>query len=148
MTTVDGGTVSKLQAFTINYLPLPVMTSLVPATGSLNSTVPFTLTGNYFLNGGTVVMLRTVGTTINATPYLTWVNTTTIQGSFAIPDTAGTGPYTLYVITTGGGIQQQTGRIHGWHLRTTDHHRGNPGNMVPETRRSRSRSPARTSSRA
>ena len=109
VTTVDGGTVSKLQAFTINYLPLPVMTSLVPATGSLNSTVPFTLTGNYFLNGGTVVMLRTVGTTINATPYLTWVNTTTIQGSFAIPDTAGTGPYTLYVITTGGGFSSKPG---------------------------------------
>ena len=104
VTTKDGGVVSKLQAFTVNYLPLPVMTSLIPATGSLNTTVPFTLTGNYFLNGGTVVMLRTVGTTINATPYLTWVNTTTIQGSFAIPNTAETGPYSLYVITTGGGF--------------------------------------------
>ena len=104
VTTVDGGVVSRFQAFTVTYLPLPVMTSLTPDSGYLNSTVPFTLTGNYFLNGGTVVMLRTVGTTINATPYLTWVNTTTIQGSFAIPNTAGTGPYTLYVITTGGGF--------------------------------------------
>ena len=56
MTTVDGGVVSRFQAFTVTYLPLPVMTSLTPDSGYLNSTVPFTLTGNYFLNGGTVVM--------------------------------------------------------------------------------------------
>ena len=86
VTTKDGGTVSKLQAFTITYLPLPVMTTLTPATGYRNTTVPFILTGNYFLNGGTTVMLRTVGTTLPAT--LTSVNMTTIQGSFAIPSTA------------------------------------------------------------
>jgi hypothetical protein len=109
VTTKDGGVVSKLQAFTVTYLPLPTITTLTPATGSLNTTIPFTLTGNYFLNGGTVVMLRTVGTTINATPYLTWVNITTIQGSFVIPNTAVTGSYTLYVITTGGGFNSKPG---------------------------------------
>jgi hypothetical protein len=105
VTTVDGGTVSKLQAFTINYLPLPVMTSLIPATGYRNTTVSFTLTGNYFLNGGTTVMLRTVGTTLPAS--MTFVNTTTIQGSFTIPFDAPTGSYTLYVITTGGGFNSK-----------------------------------------
>ena len=59
------------------------MNTLTPASGYLNIMVPFTLTGNYFLNGGTTVMLRTVGTTIPAT--LTSVNTTTVQGSFVIP---------------------------------------------------------------
>jgi GH18 family chitinase/PKD repeat protein len=104
VTTVDGGVNSTLNAFKVTYLPLPIMTALTPNSGNLDSTVPFTLTGNYFLNGGTVVMLRTVGTTLNATPYLTWVNTTTIQGSFVINNTAEPGPYTLYVITTGGGF--------------------------------------------
>ena len=33
VTTKDGGTVSKLQAFTVNYLPLPVMTTLTPNSG-------------------------------------------------------------------------------------------------------------------
>ena len=50
-------------------------------------------------------MLRTVGTTIPAT--LTSVNTTTVQGSFVIPGTAGTGSYSLYVITTGGGFNSK-----------------------------------------
>ena len=111
VTTKDGGTVSKLQAFTVNYLPLPVITTLAPASGDPNTTVPFTLTGNYFLNGGTTVMLRTVGITLPAT--LNSVNTTTVQGSFAIPYNAPTGPYTLYVITDLRGVQQQTGRVHG-----------------------------------
>ncbi|WP_424038474.1 S8 family serine peptidase [Methanoregula sp.] len=108
VTTKDGGTVSKLQAFTITSLPLPVMNTLTPASGYRNTTVPFTLTGNYFLNSGTTVMLRTVGTTIPAT--LTSVNTTTVQGRFAIPPgTAGTGSYTLYVITAGGGFNSKPG---------------------------------------
>ena len=105
VTTKDGGTVSKLQAFTITPLPLPVMNTLTPASGYLNIMVPFTLTGNYFLNGGTTVILRTVGTTIPAT--LTSVNTTTVQGSFVIPGTARTGSYSLYVITTGGGFNSK-----------------------------------------
>ena len=105
VTTVDGGTVSKPQAFTVNYLPLPVITTLAPATGYRNTTVSFTLTGNYFLNGGTTVMLRTVGTTLPAST--TFVNTTTIQGSFIIPSDAPTGSYTMYVITTGGGFNSK-----------------------------------------
>jgi uncharacterized delta-60 repeat protein len=107
VTTVNGGTVNKLQVFTIMSLPLPVMNTLTPATGVLNSTVSFTLVGNYFLNSGTVVLLRSAGTTINATPTLTGVNTTTITGSFAINDTTTTGSYTLYVITNGGGINSK-----------------------------------------
>jgi hypothetical protein len=106
ITTVDGGAVTRLQAFTVNYLPLPSLGTLTPATGSLNTTVPFTLTGNYFQpSGGTTVMLRMVGTTLPAS--LTLVNTTTVQGSFAIPNTAGTGSYILYVITTGGGFNSK-----------------------------------------
>ncbi|MGA7797131.1 MAG: IPT/TIG domain-containing protein, partial [Methanoregula sp.] len=105
VTTVDGGTVSKPQAFTVNYLPLPVITTLAPATGYRNTTVSFALTGNYFLNGGTTVMLRTVGTTLPVST--TFVNTTTIQGSFIIPSDAPTGSYTMYVITTGGGFNSK-----------------------------------------
>jgi len=106
VTTVDGGTVNKLQTFTVNPMPLPVLGTLSPASGYLNTTVPFTLTGNYFQpSGGTTMMLRAVGTTIPAA--LTSVNSTTIQGSFTISDTAGTGAYSLYVITTDGGFNSK-----------------------------------------
>jgi len=106
VTTVDGGAVTRLQGFTVNYLPLPVITTLTPAMGYLNSTVPFTLTGNNFQpGGGTVVMLRMVGTTLPAS--LTFANTTTVQGNFTISNTAGTGSYILYVITTDGGFNSK-----------------------------------------
>ena len=106
VTTKDGGTVSKLQAFTVNYLPLPVMTTLTPNSGYLNTTVPFTLTGNYFLSSGTTVMLRTTGQTITAIAP-SFVNTTTFQSSFTIPYNAPTGSYTLYVVTSGGGFNSK-----------------------------------------
>ena len=118
VTTVDGGVNSTLGAFTVTYLPTPAFANvpktsspLNPNIGYLNATVPFTLTGNYFQNGGTVVMLRnaSTSTTINATPYLTSVNTTTITGSFPpLPYNGATGPYTLYVVTNGGGFNSSS----------------------------------------
>jgi PKD repeat protein len=105
VTTADGGTVSKYEAFTVNYMPLPTITSITPASGFQNSTVPFTLIGKDFLDGGTVVRLRTTGSTLNAT--LTSVNTTTILGSFTIPAGTPAGPYRLDVITNGGGFSSR-----------------------------------------
>jgi C1A family cysteine protease len=102
VTTVDGGIAGLPEAFTVSSQPLPTIITLTPANGNKNSTVPFVLKGNYFVDGGTVVRLRTMGTTINAT--LASVNMTQVIGSFTINTTAGAGPYRLDVITNGGGF--------------------------------------------
>jgi PKD repeat protein/pimeloyl-ACP methyl ester carboxylesterase len=103
--TTDGGTINKYEAFTVNYLGLPVITSLNPTTGSRNTNVTFTLKGDNFVDGGTVVRMRTTGTTINA--YAMSVNTTIITGEFPISTTAGIGSYRLDVITVAGGINNK-----------------------------------------
>jgi len=105
VTTADGGRVSKNEAFTINYLALPVITSITPATGARGQDVNFTLRGNNYVDGGTIVRLRTWGSTINATVYN--ANSTVLLGSFPIPDGAPTGPYRLDVITLGGGFSSR-----------------------------------------
>jgi hypothetical protein len=103
--TADGGTVNKYEAFTVNYLSLPVITSITPATGFNGTSVPFVLRGNYFVDSGTIVRLRATGSTINAT--ITSTNFTMVQGSFPIPSGAPTGPYRLDVITNGGGFNSK-----------------------------------------
>jgi hypothetical protein len=107
VTTVDGGTANKIDAFTVNYMALPVISAITPTSGYQNSTVRFTLTGNNFLDGGTIVRLRSSGVTINATPTLNSVSTTSITGTFRINITDTTGPYRIDVITNGGGINSK-----------------------------------------
>jgi len=103
--TADGGTVVRPGAFTVTYLPLPLITSLNPAGGSPGSTVPFVLKGDYFVDGGTTVKFRKSGTTMTAT--LASVNTTTITGTVAVPGAATPGPCRLDVITDGGGFSSR-----------------------------------------
>ncbi|HII99300.1 MAG TPA: PKD domain-containing protein [Methanoregula sp.] len=106
LATTDGGTVTKADAFTVNYLPLPTITSLLPASGNRGSTVQFTLKGRDFLDGGTFVNLRAPGNAINGV--ISSVNSTTIIGNFTIPGAAATGSYRLDVYTVGGGINSRT----------------------------------------
>jgi subtilisin family serine protease len=106
ITTADGGMVSKYEAFTINYLALPVITSITPATGARGHDVNFTLRGNYYVDGGTIVRLRAPGSTINAT--VLNANSTVVLGSLPIPGGAPTGAYRLDVITLGGGFSSKT----------------------------------------
>ena len=86
-------------------LALPVITSITPATGARGQDVNFTLRGNNYVDGGTIVRLRTWGSTINATVYD--ANSTVLLGSFPIPGSAPTGPYRLDVITLGGGFSSR-----------------------------------------
>jgi PKD repeat protein len=105
--TADGGTVSRYEAFTVNYLSLPVITSITPLTARRGNTVPFVLKGNNFVESGTIVRLRVPGSTINAT--ITSANFTRVEGSFPIPADASTGAYRLDVITLGGGFSSKIG---------------------------------------
>jgi len=105
VSTTDGGATTKSEAFTVSYLQRPVIGSLVPSTGARNSNVAFTLTGDNFADGRTIVRMRTFGSTINATALS--VNTTKITGEFPIPAGAVTGTYRLDVITMGGGFNSR-----------------------------------------
>jgi len=105
VTTTDGGTVTKPQAFLINYLSLPIITSISPSSGPRGATTAFTLKGNNFQDGGTTVRLRGQGTTLTAN--LTRVDMTTAEGSFTISTAAPTGQYRLDVHTAGGGVNSR-----------------------------------------
>jgi len=105
LATTDGGTISSDDAFSVNYLPLPTISSLMPSTGNRDTAVQFTLKGRDFLDGGTFVKLRTSGTTIHGV--LSSVNSTTITGTFTIPNAAATGSYRLDVYTVSGGVNSR-----------------------------------------
>jgi hypothetical protein len=105
VTTADGGKVNRYEAFTVNYLALPVITSISPTSGTHGTAVNFTLKGNNFVDGGTIVRIRAPGSTINST--LTSTNFTTAAGYFPIPAGAPPGPYRLDVITLGGGFNSK-----------------------------------------
>ncbi|HII98396.1 MAG TPA: PQQ-binding-like beta-propeller repeat protein [Methanoregula sp.] len=103
--TADGGTASRYEAFTVNYLGLPSISSIVPATGKRGTDVNFTLKGSNFVDGGTIVRMRIPGSTINSTVLA--ANSTMVLGYFPIPAGATTGSYRLDVFTQGGGINSR-----------------------------------------
>jgi hypothetical protein len=105
VTTLDGGIISKTDAFTVNYLGLPVIGTLTPVTGARTTSPAFILRGNNFLENGTIVRLRIPGYTINST--ITSANATVVMGNFPILFGAPTGPYRLDVITLGGGFSSR-----------------------------------------
>jgi PKD repeat protein len=103
VSTIDGGSATRENAFTINNLPLPVISSINQTTGFKNSTVAFAITGNYFQPwGSTFVRLSSpAGAPVNAA--VTNVTGTKITGTFRIPAGAATGKYRLDVVTLNGG---------------------------------------------
>ncbi|HII98680.1 MAG TPA: PQQ-binding-like beta-propeller repeat protein [Methanoregula sp.] len=103
--TADGGTASKYEAFTVNYLGLPLIGSITPITGKRGTNVNFTLKGSNFVDGGTIVRLRIPGSTINST--VLTANSSVVLGYFPIPAGATTGSYRLDVFTQGGGIDNR-----------------------------------------
>lgn len=105
LSTTDGGTAKRNDAFTVNYRSLPVISSITPSFGARNTNVSFTLKGDNFADGGTIVRLRTPGTTINSSALS--VNTTLITGNFPIPAAAATGSYRLDVFTLDGGFNSR-----------------------------------------
>jgi len=103
--TADGGTVSRYEAFTVNYLGLPLISSITPAAGKRGTDVNFTLKGSNFVDSGTIVRLRIPGSTINST--VLSANSTMVLGYFPIAAGATTGSYRLDVFTQGGGINSK-----------------------------------------
>jgi outer membrane protein assembly factor BamB len=110
ISTADGGSTNKSPAFTLNSLPPPVITTLLPVKGYRGTEVSFIIEGNSLQSGGRTVVnfTRTAGTS-NMTTTLTSVYPTRITGNVVIPDTpASLGLWNITVITVNGGWTTKT----------------------------------------
>jgi hypothetical protein len=104
VTTVDGGTTSRGNAFSVLALPPPTITAINQTSGYKNSTVIFSVTGSNFQPGSDTTFVRlyspangAISATVNT------VTSTKIVGSFAIPAGQAAGSYRLDVATISGG---------------------------------------------
>jgi len=102
--TVDGGSGSKLNAFTVNAFPAPTITSISPASGYRNTTVNITIVGTYYQPGLTSVKLLNITAPGMELP-LTVLNVTSTQitGYLLLPANANPGNFYRCNITTGDG---------------------------------------------
>jgi len=103
VSTLDGGIASKTNAFTINYLPIPTITSINLTSAYRNSTVDFFLTGKNFQPNGTYVRLYLNATVPQVDANLNAVTSTKVIGRFTIPASQPTGKYRVDLITVSGG---------------------------------------------
>jgi hypothetical protein len=103
VSTLDGGIASKTNAFTINYLPIPTITSINLTSAYRNSTVDFFLTGKNFQPNGTYVRLYLNATAPQVDANLNVVTSTKVIGRFTIPASQPTGKYRVDLITVSGG---------------------------------------------
>ena len=130
--TIDGGTVWKPAAITVNQFPAPSITSITPAAGTKNSTVLFTLAGTNFEPVGTSVTIveDTSGTVMNATLisvtpgiYCRQRHDSGECNGRPLPAPGNHG---------GRGDRQQAPGIHGQLPASTGNHNSRPGDRIPE----------------
>jgi PKD repeat protein len=103
--TVDGGENTKLNAFSIQNLSRPVVTSITPTSGVRTSLVTFTMAGTNFQpgTGNTNVTLYNQTYPGLIIARLTTVTATSITGNFTIPADAAFGKWFVNVTTVSGG---------------------------------------------
>ena len=104
-----GGGVSGSQTFTVTQVvnPVPVLSSITPATGTQGNIVNVTLTGSGFMNGSTVQVSGTGITVSNiVVSKVTVINSTSIQAIFTITGGASPGVRNVTVSNPapGGGV--------------------------------------------
>ncbi len=86
--------------------PVPKITAVTPATGTRNTSVNYTITGQYFQSGATNVTFRnSTGAYLDGGEAdITLVTSTSISGTLQIPANATAGPWNVSVSTPLGGI--------------------------------------------
>ncbi len=109
VTTADGSRAGT--TFTVARLPVPVITSISPATVYVGTVVPFTVQGNYFQNGGRTIVNLTNTSGYNITTTLSGVYPTIITGSVTLPAGNFTGLWKVNVTTLDGGMGTKTGAV-------------------------------------
>ena len=105
VTTIDGGTGAKETAFTLSRRPAPTISTFVPASGSKNTTVAFTVTGTNFRTEPGYTNVSFVNSFTDATIYgrVTSVTPASITGTLAVSADGTGGAYGLTVATVDGG---------------------------------------------
>jgi hypothetical protein len=105
VTTIDGGTGTKESAFSVIPQPAPVISTFTPSTGSKNTTILFTITGQNFETGGGYTNITIQNAVIGGNMYgaVTSISPTRITGTFTIPPNADGGSHDLMVRTVDGG---------------------------------------------
>ncbi|MCX6693372.1 MAG: PKD domain-containing protein [Methanomicrobiales archaeon] len=109
VTTPDGGTVTKIGAFTVNPWPKPTISAVSPASGYRNTTVLFTLTGTSFQDGTVINFYNSTYPGGNLTTSLSSIRPTKIMGNVFIPAYAPSGKWNIVVITPDGGTGTKSG---------------------------------------
>ena len=109
VTTINGGTsLVKTSALTVNPNSQPTITTVLPATALLNSTIYFTVTGTNFQTGSAMTWanftyMTATGIFNNANITINSVTTTGINGTMVIGADATPGKWNLTVTTVNGG---------------------------------------------
>jgi hypothetical protein len=103
--TVDGGTGGKDAVFTVMQFPAPSITSIIPAAGSRNTTVTFTLNGNNFQTRSGYTNISLVNSYTGERIYSTIdsLTRTKLTGQLAVPADSSSANYDLVVTTVDGG---------------------------------------------
>ena len=95
---------NKPNAFTVNVFPAPTITSVLPASAYLNSTIYFTVTGTNFQTGSAMTWVNfTSGSFDNGNNItINSVTATSINGTMCIGPNAPAGKWNLTVTTING----------------------------------------------
>jgi uncharacterized protein YfaS (alpha-2-macroglobulin family) len=111
VTTDDGGSSSRAAAFRVVNLSAPKITSFAPTLLNRDTTVTFTLNGDYFQSGGRTQVNLTAPGQQDIPTILTSVYTSRITGTAVIPADVATGKWGVNVTTADGGTNTKTGLI-------------------------------------
>jgi large repetitive protein len=111
ITTIDGGTVMKANAFATAKIPAPSVSSITPNAMYRGITSTFTLQGSNFQNSGRtfVNLTNTSGYSVPATIWNTY--TSTITGTVTIPAGTVNGSWSVNVTTLNGGTGSKAGAV-------------------------------------
>jgi hypothetical protein len=111
VTTVDGGTVMKPNAFTTTRISPPTVSSVTPPIMYQGTTAAFIILNSNFQNGGrtTVNLTNTSGYNITAT--LSGIYPSAITGTVEIPSGGFNGTWKAYVTTLDEGAGTKSGSV-------------------------------------
>jgi PKD repeat protein len=108
VTTVDGGFAPGTGLFAVTK-KAPVITAITPVSSGRNTTVSFSIAGSNFEPGTTTVVFKNSTGSVFATPAISSVTATRINGTLEIPPEAWVGAYNVNVTTQYGGFTPGTG---------------------------------------
>jgi PKD repeat protein len=111
ITTVDGGTVMKQNAFAATKIPPPSIASLTPPAMYRGATTSFSLRGSNFQNSGRTAVNLTNASGYSVATTLWNIYPSTITGTVTIPAGTANGSWSVNVTTLNGGTTGKSGAV-------------------------------------